>query len=387
MPLSGIKVVEACSNIAGPVTGTIFGDLGADVIKIEKRNGGDDARGWAPPMLAGMAARFQAINRNKRSVTLDLKNADDQERLKKLISESDVFVHNMRPGVAESLGLSGPGALALNPRLIYCAIGAYGTKGPWRTWSAYDGLAQALSSQMYGNGEPDGSPLLVADAIVDKGAGMWAAIATLAALHERTKTGKGSVVETSLLEAALFYRDGVFAQYVASGKPPGRPGSGSANIVPYGVFSTADRPIMLGCAGDALFAGFAKLVGHSEWIQDPKFSENRARVANRVQLEALIEQALAFRLRDEWVDIFGKNGIPCAPILDPAEAYSHPQVQAVGIFQSPPDIEMPLVSAAWTINGVRPAVKRRAPQLGEDNDAVFGHGSALQLNKKNRAGD
>ena len=172
MPMSGIKVVEACSNIAGPVTGTIFGDLGADVIKIEKPNGGDDARGWSPPLIHGMGARFQAINRNKRSVTLELKNPQDRDELKKLVAGADVFVHNMRPGVAESLGLSGIEALALNPRLIYCGIGAYGAKGPWRNWSAYDGLAQALSSQMFGNGEPDGQPLLVADALVDKGAGI-----------------------------------------------------------------------------------------------------------------------------------------------------------------------------------------------------------------------
>jgi crotonobetainyl-CoA:carnitine CoA-transferase CaiB-like acyl-CoA transferase len=371
MPLSGVKVVEACSNIAGPVTGTIFGDLGADVIKVEKPNGGDDARGWSPPVLHELGARFQAINRNKRSVTLELKRPQDQAELRRLVGEADVFVHNMRPGVAESLGLSGSEALALNPRLIYCAIGAYGSKGPWRGWSAYDGLAQALSSQMYGNGEPDGEPLLVADAIVDKGAGMWAAVATLAALHERSKTGKGSIVETSLLEAALFWRDGAFAQYLASGRSPSRPGNGSANVVPYGVFATADRPMMLGLAGDGLFASFAKLVGREEWLADERFAKNTARVANRAVLEPLIEQALASRSRDEWVELLGSNGIPCAPILDPAEAFHHPQVQALGIFQSPPDVEMPLVSAAWTINGVRPAVRRRAPKLGEDNEAVL----------------
>jgi formyl-CoA transferase len=371
MTLSGIKVVEACSNIAGPVTGTIFGDLGAEVIKIEKPNGGDDARAWSPPVLHGMGARFQAINRNKRSVTLDLKNVGDVEELKGLVVEADVFVHNMRPGVAESLGLSGPEALMLNPRLVYCAIGAYGSKGPWRTWSAYDGLAQALSSQMFGNGEPDGQPLLVADAIVDKGAGMWAAIAILAALHERTKSGEGSVVETSLLEAALFWRDGVFAQYVASGRSPHRPGNGSVQIVPYGVFPTADRPIMLGLAGDGLFAAFAKLIGRAEWVNDERFAKNSARVANRKVLNAMIEEALSTRKRDEWVELLGSNGIPCAPILDPAEAFHHSQVQALGIFQSPPGLEMPLVSAPWSINGVRPAVRRRAPLLGEDNESVL----------------
>src|SRR4029077_4618676 len=171
----------------------------------------------APPVLHGMGARFQAINRNKLSVTLELKSPDDRAKLKRLVAEADVFVHNMRPGVAESLGLSGPEALTLNPRLIYCAIGAYGSKGPWRRWSAYSGLPQALSTQMFGNGEPDGQPLLVADAIVDKGAGMWAAIAILAALHDRARTGKGSIVETSLLEAALFWRDGVFARMSAVG--------------------------------------------------------------------------------------------------------------------------------------------------------------------------
>jgi crotonobetainyl-CoA:carnitine CoA-transferase CaiB-like acyl-CoA transferase len=371
MPMSGIKVVEACSNIAGPVTGTIFGDLGAEVVKIEKPNGGDDARSWSPPLLHGMGARFQAINRNKRSVTLELKNQHDQDELKRVVAAADVFVHNMRPGVAESLGLSGPEALALNPRLVYCAIGAYGSRGPWRSWSAYDGLAQALSSQMFGNGEPDGQPLLVADAIVDKGAGMWAAIAILAALHGRARTGKGSIVETSLLEAALFWRDGAFAQYVASGRSPRRPGNGSAQIVPYGVFPTADRPIMLGLAGDGLFAAFARLIGRSEWIKDERFAKNSARVVNRSVLEALIEDALSTRNRDEWVELLGSNGIPCAPILDPAEAFHHPQVQALGIFQSPPGLEMPLVAAPWTINGVRPPVRRRAPLLGEDNEAVL----------------
>jgi crotonobetainyl-CoA:carnitine CoA-transferase CaiB-like acyl-CoA transferase len=371
MPMSGIKVVEACSNIAGPVTGTIFGDLGAKVIKIEKPNGGDDARGWSPPVLHGMGARFQAINRNKQSVTLDLKNPPDLEELKRLVAEADVFVHNMRPGVAESLGLSGADALALNPRLVYCAIGAYGSKGPWRTWSAYDGLAQALSSQMFGNGEPDGQPLLVADAIVDKGAGMWAAIAILAALHDRAKTGNGSIVETSLLEAALFWRDGVFAQYVASGRSPHRPGNRSAQVVPYGVFPTANRPLMLGLAGDGLFVAFAKLIGRSEWLNDERFATNSARVANRRILEAMIDEVLSTRNRDEWVELLGSNGVPCAPILDPAEAFHHPQVQALGIFQSPPGLEMPLVSAPWSIDGVRPPVRRRAPLLGEDNEVVL----------------
>jgi crotonobetainyl-CoA:carnitine CoA-transferase CaiB-like acyl-CoA transferase len=371
-PLAGTKVIEACSNLAGPVTGTIFGDLGADVIKIEKPNGGDDARGWAPPYWNGHGASFQAINRNKRSVALDLKRPEHLAALKRLVAEADVFVHNMRPGTAEAIGLGGAEALALNPRLIYCAIGAYGSKGPWSGWSAYDGLAQALSSQMSGNGEPDGEPLLVPGGIVDKGAGMWAAIATLGALLRRASTGEGAVVETSLLETSLFWRDGGFANYQATGRIAPRAGNAAATIVPYGVFRTGTGPMMIGCAGDGLFAGLARLLGRPEWIDDPRFASNPARIANRDVLIPLIEAVLATRPRDEWVELLGANRIPCAPILDAAEALAHPQVQALGIFQSPPEMDMKLVSAPWTIDGQRPPIRRPAPSLGEDNDAVLG---------------
>ena len=374
MPLTGYKVIEACSNLAGPVAGTIFGDLGADVVKVEKPNGGDDARGWAPPEWHGMGASFQAINRNKRSVTLDFKRDEDVAALKRLIGGADVFLHNMRPGAAEALGLSGAEALAINPRLIYCAMGAYGAKGPWRGWSAYDALAQALSSQMSGNGEAGGEPLMVAGGVVDKGAGMWAAVATLAALLRRGATGQGAIVETSLLETSLFWRDAAFAAYQASGQVAPRTGNTAAAIVPYGVFQTADRPLILACAGDGLFAAFAGLVGREEWRDDPRFATNRQRVANRAVLEPLIAAALARRGRDAWVELLGANRIPCAPILDTAEAFAHPQVQALGIFQSPPGLDMPLVSAAWTIDGERPPIRRGAPRLGEDNEAVLGRG-------------
>ena len=372
MPLTGYKVIEACSNLAGPVCGTIFGDLGADVVKIEKPQGGDDARGWAPPEWHGMGASFQAINRNKRSITLDFKRAEDLAALKRLIAGADVFLHNMRPGAAEALGLSGAEALAINPRLIYCAMGAYGSKGPWRSWSAYDALAQALSGQMSGNGEAGGEPLIVAGGLVDKGTGMWAAIATLAALLRRGATGRGAVVETSLLETSLFWRDIAMASYQATGGVAPRTGNSAGTIVPYGVFQTADRPLMLACAGDSLFATFARLVGHPEWPGDPRFATNKLRVGNRAALEPLIAAALSTRGRDEWVALLGGNRVPCAPILDAAEAFAHEQVQATGIFQAPPGAPaMQLVSAAWTIDGVRPPVRRGAPGLGEDDGAVL----------------
>jgi crotonobetainyl-CoA:carnitine CoA-transferase CaiB-like acyl-CoA transferase len=371
MPLTGMRVIEVCSNLAGPVTGTIFGDLGADVIKVEKANGGDDARGWAP-LWDDHGAPFQAINRNKRSVALDFRKAEDVAKVKGLAADADIFVHNMRPGAAESLGLSGAEMLALNPRLIYCAIGAYGEEGPWRERSAYDGLAQALSSQMSGNGFPDSEPLLVPGGVVDKGAGMWAAIATLGALVRRARTGQGAIVGTSLLEASLFWRDIGFAHYQATGRVAGPAGNTSVSIVPYGVFATADGPVMLACAGDGLFAALAAALDRKEWLQDSRFATNSARVVHRDIVVPAIEDILRTRSRDYWIERLGNSRVPCAPILTVAEAHSHPQVQALGIFQSAPGLDRPVVSAPWRIDGVRPPVRAGAPALGEGNSTFLG---------------
>jgi crotonobetainyl-CoA:carnitine CoA-transferase CaiB-like acyl-CoA transferase len=365
-----MRVIEVCSNLAGPVTGTIFGDLGADVIKVEKSNGGDDARGWAP-LWEDQSAPFQAINRNKRSVVLDFRQAGDVAKVKRLASDADIFVHNMRPGAAESLGLSGPEMLALNPRPIYCAISGYGSEGPWRERSAYDGLAQALSGQMTGNGLPNSEPLVVPGGVVDKGAGMWAAIATLGALVRRGRTGQGAIVGTSLLEASLFWRDIGFAQYQATGQVPLATGNSSAAIVPYGVFATADDPVMLACAGDGLFGTLAAALGHNEWLQDSRFATNTARVAHRDVVVAAIEEVLKTQSRDHWIERLGKNRVPCAPILTVAEAQAHPQVQAIGILQSAPGMNRPIISAPWTIDGTRPPVRTGAPSLGQANESLF----------------
>ena len=372
MPLTGTKVIEACSNLAGPVTGTIFGDLGADVIKVEKPNGGDDARGWAPPYWNGQGASFQAINRNKRSVALDLKRPEHVAALKRLVAEADVFVHNMRAGRRRRARPQRRGGTGAQSAPIYCAIGAYGSKGPWRGWSAYDGLAQALSSQMSSNGEPDGGPLLVPGGIVDKGAGMWAAIATLGALLRRASTGRGAVVETSLLETSLFWRDGGFANYQATGRVTPRAGNAAATIVPYGVFPTGTGPMMIGCAGDALFAGLARLLGRPEWIEDPRFASNPARIANRDVLIPLIEAVLATRPRDEWVDLLGATASPARRSSTPPRPWrirksrrsaSSSRHRARTCHSFPP----PGPSTASAPRSAAPA-----PTLGEDNDAVLG---------------
>lgn len=369
-PLHGIRVIESCANVAGPTTGTILGDMGADVIKIE-RPSGDDARRFAPPYIGDIGATFHAVNRNKRSVVLDLKTAEGMAALRSLVQGADVFIHNMRPGVMESLGLSAQDALALNPRLIYGAISGFGSDGPWRDRAGYDGMAQALSGMAAGNGDPASKPTVAVGGVVDKSAGMWLAMAVLSALFRRERTGTGAVVRTSLLEAALYYRDMAAAQYQASGKVPARWGNRAPTIVPSDSYATSDGSILITAGADAQFSRLAKLVGNPAWIDDPRFATNAARIVNRAALEAELANIFPSRTSQEWIDLLTAADIPSAPILDIDQALVHPQVEALGIFKTVPGHDVKLMAAPWTLDGERPAIDRFAPSLGEDTKAVL----------------
>lgn len=370
-PLEGIRVIEACSNLAGPVTGTIFGDMGAEVVKIEKTSG-DDARHFAPPRIGDLGATFQAVNRNKKSVVLDFKAPEDIAKLHELIRGADVFIHNMRPGVAESIGLSSEAALALNPRLIYGAISGYGMAGPWRDRPGYDGMAQALSGVVAGNGDPNGRPSVAVGGVVDKGAGMWLALAVLSALFRRERTGQGGVVRTSLLEASLFYRDLAIAQYQASGKVPPRLGNRAPTIVPADSYETSDGAILLMCGSDAQFRRLASALDRTTWITDPRFATNSARIANREALEEELADIIRGRSTTCWIDLLGTIDVPSAPILDVDAAILHPQIQALGILQPIPGHDIQLLGAPWTLDGERPPIDRFAPALGADNADMLG---------------
>lgn len=372
MILDGIKVIELCANLAGPLVGTILGDLGAEVIKIERKEGGDDARSWAPPELGGKAASFQAINRNKASVALDLRDSGDMARLRRLIATADMLVHNMRPGTAEALGLGADEVRTINPAIIYCDMGAYGREGPLRHLPGYDALLQAFGGLMSVNGQPDGPPTLLGAAVIDKGTGMWTLIAALAALYRRAVTGRGAVIETSLLDTALSWRDMGIAMYQATGMVPTRQGNTSPLIVPYDLFETASGPVFIACAGDRLFRIFAQALGHPEWTEDERFATNPLRVKNKAALLPLIQEALRHEERDAVVKRLGDAGVPCAPILDTAEIVAHEQVRASGILQRPPGADFELVAAPFKIDGVRPPIRRGAPELGEDNARVLG---------------
>ncbi|MGL4290175.1 MAG: CaiB/BaiF CoA transferase family protein [Phreatobacter sp.] len=370
--LSGIRVVELGQILAAPFAAEILGDLGADVIKVEKPNGGDDARGWGPPYWEGDAALFHQMNRNKRSVVLDLKTPQGLQDIVALIGTADVFVHNLRPGAAEALGLGAKDLREQFPSLVYADIGAFGHKGPLDRRAGYELLVQAFSGVMSITGEPGGMPVRTGPSINDLGTGMWAAIGILAALTHRAKTGEGCLLQTSLFETALCWAGIPIANHRASGARPERMGSGHPSVVPYGAFPTATGPLIVAAGNDRLFERLAEALGKPQWARDDRFARNDGRVRARTELENLIIDALRKKSRDEWISLFEAKGIPCAPIMEIPEVLAHPQTLALEIMQKTPESEaIELVGLPLSIDGKRPAPRRRRLALGADTSDVL----------------
>jgi crotonobetainyl-CoA:carnitine CoA-transferase CaiB-like acyl-CoA transferase len=370
--LNGVRVVELGQILAAPFAAEILGDLGADVIKVEKPNGGDDARGWGPPYWEGDAALFHQMNRNKRSVMLDLKTPQGIEDIVKLIGTADVFVHNLRPGAAAALGLGADFLRKKYPRLIYVDIGAFGHAGPLNKRPGYELLLQAFSGVMSITGEPGGMPVRTGPSINDLGTGMWAAIGTLAALVNRARTGEGCVLQTSLFETALCWTGIPIANHIASGAPPARMGSGHPSVVPYGAFPTATGPLIVAAGNDRLFERLAEVLDNPQWARDERFAKNDGRVRARAELENLIADALRRKPRDAWIALFEAKGIPCAPIMEIPDVLAHPQTLALEIIQKTPDsAAIELVGLPLSINGKRPGPRRPRLKLGADTSDVL----------------
>jgi len=371
-PLSGIVVVELGHSVAAPFAGQILGDLGADVIKIERAEG-DDARKWGPPFWEGAAAFFQPLNRNKRSAVCELRDPEQLRALKQLILErADVVVQNLRPGHVEKLGLDSATLLAEKPGLIYANLGAFGNAGPLRDKPGYDPLMQAFSGIMSTTGEAGRPPVRVGASIVDLGTGMWSVIGILSALHTRGTTGKGTVVDVSLFETAMGWVSLFVAQYQASGVSPGKSGSGVNGIVPYRAYATADGDLVVAAGSDGLFRRLADALHHSEWIADPRFVDNPSRVANQTTLYPLIEAEMVKRTRAQWMELLETAGVPCAPVQDIGEVTRHEQTQALGLLQGVPDSVMKFIGLPVSFDGERPLLRRRPPQIGEHTDEIFG---------------
>lgn len=370
LPLAGIKVVEIGQNIAGPYASEILASLGADVVKVERPEGGDDARGWGPPFWRGTATTFQAMNHGKRSITLDLKDADSIQWLKDYAAGADVLIQNLRPGVLDELGLGAEKLLALNPRLVYCSLWAFGNMGPMHLKPGYEPMIQAFSGMFSINGAEDGPPARVGMQVLDLGTGVWTALGAIAALFQRHTTGKGCVVDASLLETALAWLGVLLAGYNASGEQPPRHRSGNPRVVVFQAFAAQDGEIIVAAANDRLFAKLARELGHAEWASDERFATNALRVKHKADILPEIAAILRTESMAHWIERLEAVGIPCSPIHDFQQVLEQPQTQALGILQNIPGIDLRVVGLPLSFNGNRPPVRHRAPNLGEHSAEI-----------------
>ena len=365
--LAGVRVLELGQVLAGPFAGAIFGDLGADVIKVERVEGGDDARTMGVAFRHGDALNFHVFNRNKRSVALDLKSADGVAALHRLAAESDILVHNLRPGVPAALGIDGASMCARHPRLIYCEISAFGHVGPRSQRPGYEPLIQAFSGLSSINGGPTDPPLRVGASVCDQGTGMWVVIGALSLLHRRTLTGQGGVVSGSLLETAMVWNAQKADAFLNTGTLPERHASGHPGFVPYEAFDTATGPLLICVGNDRLFAKFAQAIGRPEWPADARYVTNRARLASKEELVGMIRTIMRTQPRAAWIERFEADGIPCAPINTISEALADPHVQALGLHQTVPGEDYQLTGVPLSFDGERPAIRHGAPRLGGSN--------------------
>jgi crotonobetainyl-CoA:carnitine CoA-transferase CaiB-like acyl-CoA transferase len=371
-PLDGVKVIELGQALAGPLAGVIMADLGADVIKVEKPDGGDDARLWGPPFVDGDAVGFHSNNRAKRSITLDIKSAADVERLKTLVRDADILIQNLRPGIVDDCGIGSDTMRAVNPRLIYCSIWAFGHQGPLKLAPGFDPLLQCYGAVVSLTGRPDDPPTFCAPAINDTATGMWCVIGALAALKQRETTSRGCVVDTSLFESAVAWVQGPLNSFGVTGKLPRRHGAASATLAPYKIFETADRPICIAAGNDRLFAKLARAMEHPEWADDTRFSYGPTRTGNREALAAVMQPVLLNKSRRDWLGIFGEAGVPVAPVNDIAELAATEQLQAMDMMRTLPGSDLRVVGLPVSFDRQRPHPRGDSPKLGQHNKEILG---------------
>lgn len=369
LPLSGIRVVELGGNISGPYGTWILGQLGATVTKIERPEG-DDARGWGPPFWEDTATVFQAINTNKASVAVDLKDEDQLGRLRDYIAtRADVVLQNMRPGSVARLELDGERMCAANPRLVYCNLWAYGRTGPLSQRPGYDALMQAFGGVMSITGEEGRPPVRAGISAIDMGTGMWCAIGILAALNRRHQTGRGGIVDASLFETAVAWTSFYNLDAQVVGEDPAKHGSGVRGITPYQGYECADGYLIVAASNDRLFVKLADMLGHPEWCQDPRFADNAARSRNKPALNALLEPIFRAQSRAHWQAMLDEAGVPNAPIQVPREVVAHPQTKALGILQDtgrtlPDGRPVAMTGLPLSFDGERPPLRAVPPALG-----------------------
>jgi len=372
--LDGILIADFSRVLSGPWCTMTLGDLGAEVIKVERPVSGDETRGWGPPFAGGESAYFLSANRNKRSVALDLSREDHRGAARRLVSRADVLVENFRPGTMDRLGLSYEQCRSLNPRLVYASITGFGSTGPQRDAPGYDFVIQAQGGVMSITGEASGPPQKVGVAIADITAGLHAAIAILAALRHRDVTGEGQLVGTSLLASQVSWLANQAANHLIGGWEPTRMGNRHPNIVPYQVFESSDEPFVLAVANEVIWARFCTAIARADLAGEERYATNAARVANRDELCADLDTTFGARTRAEWLEVLTRADVPCAPINPIADVFADPQVLALGLVQPvshPTAGVVNLVGSPIEMASTPPAIRRPPPLLGQHTAEIL----------------
>jgi crotonobetainyl-CoA:carnitine CoA-transferase CaiB-like acyl-CoA transferase len=373
-PLSGLRVLDVTTSIAGPYCAEILGALGADVVKVERPDTGDDARAWGPPFWGDEGTMFLSVNASKRSLACSLREPAGREVVLRLAAEADVFLQSLRPGLAESQGLGADELQARNRRLVYCSVGAYGRVGPLREEPGYDALMQAAGGLISITGEPGRPGVRVGSSLIDQATGTWAALGIIAALLERAQTGAGRVVDVSLYETALGSIGYHLTGYLADGTIPRGQGTRFPMVAPYEVMRTRDGELMVAAGNDRLFALLCRELGAQELLKDPRFRTNPDRVANRGALVGLLETRLSQAGTAEWRERLTRAGVPAAPVADVADVLASPQTQALELLQplehaTIPDLRLPALPLS--LDGERVRHRSAPPLLGEHTAEIL----------------
>jgi crotonobetainyl-CoA:carnitine CoA-transferase CaiB-like acyl-CoA transferase len=372
--LAGTRVIDLTRILAGPLCTMMLGDMGAEVIKIEPPGAGDDTRLWGPPFVGGEAAYFLGVNRNKRSLTLNLAAPEGQSLLAQLAGQADVLIDNFKIGTLEKWGFGDAWFAQHAPRVVRCSITGYGSSGPKSALPGYDFILQAESGLMSICGAPDGGPTKYGVAIVDVCTGMLACNAILAALNARHRTGAGQKVEVSLYETSLTMLVNVAANYLAAGRDGGRYGNGHPSIVPYTTYQAADGMMAIGIGNDVQFGKCAAVLGHPEWAHDNRFATNRARVEHRALVDGLFNEALAQDVAEAWLGKLKAAGIPCGRINSVKQALDDPQTQARQMVETvahPTVGALRMLGIPFKFSGTPAAVRLAPPLLGQHTEEIL----------------